>query len=477
MGRIYLGLDIGTTSAKCLAVDENGETLALAQYVYPMTHPHQGWAEQDPEDYWRALVSTIRQCMRECKSRPIGGMAMSTQGDTLIVTDESGKPLLPAISWMDARGQAEYEELLAEADASFWYRETGSPMNALSSACAIRWITRNRPDITAANPRFCYVADYLAKRLCGRFVTDVPSASWTPLFSPSRRAWSQPVLDLLGVPMDRLPEVMESGETIGELLPDVAAELGVPVGTRLVAGAFDQAAAALGAGASANGTSVLSCGTAWVLYAVSSGAVVDASERLCTCCHTGAGQCGLVLPFTGGSAYDWLNRTLGDTSDDYGTNADSLVFVPHLYGGLSPDWRPESKGSLLGLTLAHTAGDIRIALMRGIAFEAKRNLEAAEALSGKVRSIRMVGGAGKSRTWPQMIANALGRPVEVSECVESACRGAAKLAAGEVSAQWEDTQPTRRFEPVADEVETEKRLYTKYLRAYEAMLGLYEAKG
>lgn len=469
---IYLGLDIGTTSAKCMAVNEDGQTLALTQYAYPMSHPYQDWAEQDPEDYWRGLIHCIRQCAKECGGGDVVSVAMSTQGDTLILTDDLGKPLLPAISWMDTRGQTEFDALLSEVD-EFWYRETGAPLTTVSSACAIRWIARNRPEIMAANPRFCYVADYLAKRLCGKFATDVPSASWTPFFSPARRDWSQPVLDLLGITRDRLPEVYESGEVIGELLPEVADELGIGQGTKLIAGAFDQTAAAHGAGASANGISVLSCGTAWVLYIVSAGAVVDAHERLWTCCHTSAGQSALVLPFTGGSAYDWLNRTLSDKSDAPATGIDQLTFIPHLYGGLSPDWRGESRGSLIGLTLSHTAEDIRLAMMRGLAFEARRNLEAAEPLAGRIESIKMVGGAGKSKTWPQSIANALNRTVEVSECVESACYGAAKLAAGETSAQWTNKTPSRRFDPIAEDVEKEEYLYSRYLQIYEALLPLY----
>ena len=481
MSSIYLGIDIGTTSAKCLAVGDDGETLALAQHPYPMAHPRQGWAEQDPEDYWRGLVDVVNRCVRDCIEKgysadDIAALAMSTQGDTLIITDELGSPVAPALSWMDGRAEAECRELLAETGASFWYGETGQPLTPLSSACKIRWIARNAPDLRQENARFCWVADFLAKRLCGDFAADIPSASWTPLFSPARRTWSADVLRVLGVPDDVLPIIMESGAVIGELLPEAAAELHVGPRVRLVAGAFDQAAAAHGAGASAAGRSVLSCGTAWVLYSVSASPVLDEAERLCICCHTAASEWGLVLPFTGGSAYDWLHRTLGNTAGGAESQSEPLIFIPHLYGGLSPDWRQESKGSLLGLTMSHTQEDIRVALMRGIACEARRNLEAAETLCGRIESVRMVGGAGRSETWPQIIANVLNRPVEISECVESACYGAAKLAAQDASTQWRGAQCVRSFVPVAGDVELEERLYRRYLRSYEALLPAYESK-
>ena len=471
MGSIYLGIDIGTASAKCLAIGGDGETLALAQHPYPMAHPRQGWAEQDPEDYWRALVDVVNRCVADCRGKgDVAALAMSTQGDTLIVTDESGSPLAPAMSWMDSRAEAECRELLAETGPSFWYRETGQPLTPVSSACKIRWIAKNAPELRW-NARFCWVADYLAKKLCGKFAADVPSASWMPLFSPVERNWSKDVLDLLGIPAESLPATKESGTVIGNLLPEAAEELHLGSHTRLAAGAFDQAAAAHGAGAGASGRSVLSCGTAWVLYSVSANPIRDERERLCICCHTGPSEWGLVLPFAGGSAYDWLNRVLG-ASDGAGSQSEPLIFIPHLYGGLSPDWRGESRGSLLGLMMSHTREDVRLALMRGIAFEARRNLEAAEPLCGGIESVRMVGGAGRSESWPQMIANVLNRPVEVSECVESACLGAAKLAASG-SRLGLVAYSTRTFVPIADDVEREERLYRTYLRSYEALLSLY----
>jgi len=473
MGQIYLGVDIGTTSAKCLAVGEDGQILAFAQQGYPMSHPQPGWAEQDPQDYWRALVATVRQCVEECGGKghapdSVVSMALSTQGDTLVVTDRDGRPLLPAISWMDARGSVEHAQLLAEATPEFWYEQTGMPFTVFSSACSIRWVRNNRPDVMQAGPIFCYVPDFLAKKLIGVFATDVPSASWCPFFSTAERAWAKPALEALGIGVDTLPDVRESGEVLGELTDTAAEELGLSPGVRLVAGAFDQAAAAHGAG----GRGVLSCGTAWVLYAAASRPVEDSKRQLCTCCHAAKGQWGTVLPFSGGTTYDWVGRTAPIEAGAQPSSAEPLVFVPHLYGGLSPDWRGKSKGSILGLTLSHTAADLRQAIMRGLACETRRNLEAAEPLCGRMESIRLVGGAGKSETWPQLIADVLDRPIDVSDCVESACYGAAKLAAGDRSSAWDGVFGLRRFEPAS--AESEERNYRRHLAFYQALVGIYE---
>lgn len=483
MGSVCLGVDIGTTSAKCIAVNTDGEMLAFSQHGYSLSHPYQGWAEQDAEEYWLALVDVVSSCVEQCKEQGVSAgeiatLAMSTQGDTLIVTDEAGSPVLPAISWMDSRAEIECRELVSERGTSFWYKESGQPINPLSSACKIRWLDKTHPELRREG-RLCWVPDYLARRLCGKFVMDAPSASWTPLFSASKREWSQPVLEFLGIREETLPEVFESGSVIGELLPKAAQDLHLTSDTLLVAGAFDQAAAAHGAVATSGGRGVLSCGTAWVLYFVCGHMPEDESERLCICCHTRPNEWGLVLPFAGGSAYDWLNRVLEDASHSATAQAEPLIFIPHLYGGLSPDWRGESRGSLLGLTMSHTREDIRLALMRGIASEARRNLEAAGALDVQIEVLRMVGGAGHSEIWPQMIANILGREVEVSDFVESACAGAALLA---LRASDPDTSinaiapesPIRRFEPEKEGVEIEDRLYGRYIEGYQSLLGVYE---
>jgi sugar (pentulose or hexulose) kinase len=478
MSCVFLGVDIGTTSAKCLAVTDQGEMVAFAQSHYSLSHPYQGWAEQDAREFYNALVDVVRQCVAECCEKGfdashITALSLSSQGDTLIVTDSEGTPIHPAMSWMDRRAEQEYHELIAETGKSFWYSETGQPINPLSSACKIRWVQKHY-SYKANRMRFCWVADFLAKQLCGEFVSDIPSASWTPLYSPVKRNWSAAVIQLLKVPGEMLPVTAESGTVIGDLLPDVASQLGLGPNTKLVAGAFDQASAALGAGADVDSRrGVLSGGTAWVLYIVSSTPPVDRLEQLCVCCHAQPLQWGLVLPFPGGGIYDWLNRNLGDESHEALGKAEPLIFIPHLYGGLSPDWQVESKGSLLGLTVAHSRGDFRLAVMRGIAFEARRNIEAAERLGISVDSIRMVGGAVKSEIWPQMIADILNRPVEVSNFNEAACLGVAKLAARQTGVEWQNCSEMREYDPLLNNVPREEALYQKYLEAYESLLQIY----
>jgi len=472
MAEIYLGIDIGTTSAKCLAVDSAGRVLELAQQGYPMKHAAQGWAEQDPEDYWSALVHCVRECVSKVDGE-IVSLAMSAQADTLIAVDSDGAALTPAISWMDGRAEKQFSEMVAVTGQEFWYSDTGSPLVSRSSACKIRWIQEEQPETWARTARLCYVPDLLSWRLCGRYAADVPSLSLCSLGSPITRGYSGEVLDLLDIDIAMLGEVVESGVTIGALTPGAASELGLSQSVRVVSGAFDQTAAAHGAGATPGRRGVLSCGTAWVLYCVISRPTLDPTGRLPICCHARPTEWASVMPFVGGSAYDWLGRTLAQDSGEP-TDGDPPVFIPHLYGGLCPDWKVASRGSLVGLEMAHTPADIRLALMRGLASEARRNLEAFEEMSDPIESITMVGGAGKSDVMPALVANVLNKRVEVSDCVESACYGAAKLAAGDLSEQWPGLGVAKAIDPEPDIVSREDRHHNRYLRFYEVLLSAYE---
>lgn len=429
---IYLGADAGTTSTKCLALSEDGRVLALAQQGYGMAHPHDGWAEQEPEQYWQALVGAVRACVEECaragrRADEIQALALSAQGNTLILTDEAGQPVSPAISWMDSRAGEQYGRLMEDPGAEFLFERTWSRLTPLSVICKLLWLKENEPDIWRRRPRVGFVPDYLARRLTGRAVMDAPSASWTPLYDPAARKWADEALAVAGVDEDQLPDTALPGSVIGEITPEACALMGLPAGACLKAGAFDQAAAALGAGASAGSTAALSCGTAWVLYAVSR-AAPDPGRGIPICCHTGGDEWGMVLPFSGGSTYDWARRTFKESEAAGGEMAPAPVFVPHLYGGLAPDWLSHSRGGLFGLTMAHTGGDIHLAAMRALALEARRSVQAAEALTGGVGEIVMVGGATHSGIWPQMTSDLLQRTVSVPEMEESACAGAAILA-------------------------------------------------
>ncbi len=474
---IYLGIDIGTSSAKCIAFDAAGKMLCSSQHSYGMDTSVESFCEQNPDDYLIAFTEVVCSTVNKLKLHKIDlsdikSIALSTQADTLIVTDPVGNPKMPAVSWMDTRAKGEYEELLAMHDQTFWQNELGQVLTPYNSICAIKWLQKHRPEELAKDTRLSYVPDWMAYKLTGNWVADMPSASWSPYCSPSTRDISSKILDILGLDRKSFCDIVESGEVIGTVTEGFCRDTGLPCNVPLVAGAFDQSAAAHGAGASANGRSVLSCGTAWVLYTVSEKPISCDSPSLCTCCHIESNQWGTVMPFSGGAAYDWLHKLFDREHTQKVTNNEPLVFIPHLYGGLSPDWNSSSKGSVLGLTLSHSFEDVELAIMRGMACEARRNLDESENYCGKIEAVRMVGGAGKSELWVQMIADILARPVEVLDNTESACYGAAKIAAEKVSADWPDGN-VKVVAPDASRSAVEQDYYAHYLDCYQKVSECY----
>ena len=402
---------------------------------------------------------------------------MSTQGDTLIVTDSQGTALAPAISWMDLRAEAEYHALLAATEQSFWYRENGKQLSTASSACALRWLAAWQPELWARVRRVAAVPDYLTARLCGQFVTDVPSASWSPCFNAHTRAWSHPVLALLGVSEAQLPRVLDSGTVIGTLSPDVAALLELTPDAVLVAGAFDQAAAALGAGASAGGRSILSCGTAWVLYTVTS-----PSRLMCRRCFrsvaTRARQSGGIGFLYRGGGDDRCRRTFHiEAADAPGATVEPLFFLPYLYGAGAPDWQAKARGTLLGLTMAHSGADVERAVQCGIARETRLSVESSAAQCGPIHSLRMVGGASNSTVWPQNPR----RPARSSHrscgCSESAATGAPVLAAGAQHTAWPEITAEKVVLPDPQQVARMEDYYRRYQQYRSGCLNFTNRSG
>lgn len=474
MSDLYLGVDVGTTSAKCVVVDERGQLLAFGRQGYALRHPHPGWAEQDPAEMWQSLAGAVGAGLNAIEAQgrsaaDIRALALSTQADTLIVTDAAGRPLRPALSWMDTRAEPQCRRLLAETGSSFWYRQTGMALSPVSSACKLAWLAEREPAMLAQAAHLCYVPDYLAWRLCGRRVTDLPSASWSPFYSPWERRWLPEVMAIVGVRQEQLPGLAEAGEPLGELTAQAAAELGLAAGTPLVAGAFDQVAAGVGAGARAGEVGVLSCGTAWALYAVADQPAADPAEMIPVCCHALPGQWGLVLPFAGGSAWDWLHSRLQPGLAAGGEGGEPPVFIPHLYGGLAPDWRHDSRGALLGLTIGHGWADIERAVMMGIVCETRRCVEAVERFGGPLPALRMVGGAAQGESWPRLLADTLNRPVTVPERTEAACYGAAVLAAGKAAAGWAESKALE-LQPDPAAVSLRQTEYERYLALLEKVL-------
>ncbi len=495
----YLGLDLGTTAIKALLVDHDFRVIGLASREYPIDCPQRDWAQQDPEDWWRGLVECVREVVAAARPEQIAGLAVATQGDTLCPVDEDGRALAPARTWMDARATREVEEFLQARDADAWYRLCGMKPAPFQAAATVAWLRKHQPEAYHRAAWFALVQDFAMFRLTGHRVTDIPNASRTLLFDVPQRCWADDLLSLVGLDRSRLAEARESGTAVGPLLPSAAEALGLSEGVTVALGAHDQCAAATGCGALAPGTMMLSCGTAWALVAAARSPMLDDLARLQTYCHAFPGGWAVLGAQPGGALLRWFRdewtpefagsddgyealvkeakmclthfETSENVSDTFSPAGD-LLFLPHLYGAITPAWQPHARAGILGLTLGHTRGAVVRGLLEGVALEARWNVEVMEEVVGPIEELRMIGGAAKSRPWAQIVADATGKRVLLPQVSEAAAYGAALLAAKAVGDLPRTEEATDRLpisaalEPRPEEHERLSGLFESYREVF-----------
>ncbi|MGQ9729795.1 MAG: xylulokinase [Candidatus Zipacnadales bacterium] len=480
----YLGIDVGTTAIKALLVDEQLRVIGQAGGEYPLDCPRRGWAQQDPEDWWEGLIACVRQVLADRPPVDIAALSLSTQGDTLCPVDADGRALGPARTWLDTRAAAEMADLLRERPPEWWFRRCGmkpAPFHALGT---IAWLRKHNSDAFKKAAWFALVPDFLLHRLCGERVVDVPNASRTLFFHTVKRCWDQEALSLLGIDESRVAEARESGTIVGPLLPQAAHLLGLSTDTVVVVGGHDQTAAAIGCGALTPGTMMLSCGTAWALLGAASAPVLDEQARLQTQCHAFPKGWGVLGAQPGGAVLRWFRAELAPetavstnsydilvSEAEHAPQAAPVICLPHVYGAITPAWQEQARAGFLGLSLQHTRGSLVRAILEGVALECRWNVEVMEEVVGEIKELRMIGGAAKSTTWTQIVANATGKRVVVPEVTEATAYGAALLAAkamGAISELAEGTSQLPIVKIVTPTAEEQARL-TKLWEAYRSL--------
>ncbi|MBU0608651.1 MAG: hypothetical protein KKI08_12250 [Armatimonadetes bacterium] len=456
---ITLGLDIGTTAIKALAIDETGRVLAEADRQYGYRTPQAGWVEQDAEEWWRLAGECVREAVDRVGPR-VTALALSTQGDTVVPLDDAGRPLAPAITWMDNRSLPQVARMEAEAD--LWFGLTGSAPAPFAAAASILWWRDERPEVFRQARRFALVADFIIGRLTGRPMLDAPNASRTMAYDITRRRWAPELLDRLGIAEERLAETAEAGTVVGPVRPEVAAEWGLSPDAQVILGGHDQTCAAVGCGVIRPGALMLSCGTAWVGLAATAGPLFDETRTLQGYCHAAPGGYAVLGAYAGGNLLRWFRETLwepggtagriisgpsnghgnghGDGNDPYdlitaeaeaalAAGRPGLLFLPHFYGASTPLRCATAKGAWVGLTLQHTRGDMALALLNGVAVQTALTVQHLAGQGAASDDIRMIGGGARSRFWAQLVANATGIPIRRPEVREAAAYGAALIAA------------------------------------------------
>ena len=434
---MLLGLDIGTTGARCLAVDEEGTVVAAATAEYPLHTPRPGWSEQRPEDWWDAAAAVIASVTGQVEGA-ITAVGLTGQMHGAVFLDRAGEVIRPAILWNDQRTVTQAEAITERVGAKRLIQVAGNPALTGFQAPKILWLRNEEPDAYDRVASVLLPKDYIRLKLTGERATDVSDASGTLLLDLKQRNWSPEILQALGIPARWLPRVYESPDQTGRVRPELTSQLGLAHTVVVAAGAGDNAAAAVGNGIVTRGLASCSIGTSGVLFAHADALKPDPSGRLHTFCHAVPGRYHMMgVTLAAGASLKWW-RDVAAPGTDYAQlselaatappGSEGLVFLPYITGERSPHLDPRARGAFVGLTSRHGLSHLTRAVMEGVAFSLRDSLEIMEELGAPPQQIRATGGGARSDFWRQLLADVLGRPIVRTTTEEGPAYGAALLA-------------------------------------------------
>jgi len=449
---LFLGIDIGTSGTKTLAVSPTGKILAEATSVYDVFHPKPLWSEQDPEDWWRATVQTVRAVMKKTKAKAadVKAIGLSGQMHGSVFLDRQGRVIRRAILWNDQRTAAECQEIETRAGGRRrLIKMVANPALTGFTAPKILWLRNHEPRHFERLAKVLLPKDEIRRRLTGEFATDVSDASGMLLLDVAKRNWSRTLLSKLELDAQLLARPYESEEVTGQLTRQAAGALGLTTNCVVVGGAGDCAAGAVGNGIVRRGVLSTSLGTSGVMFVHSDKVAIDPEGRLHTFCHAVRNKWHMMgVSLSAGGALQWFRNQLcaaemakarrggGDLYDRLTEEAaavppgsEGLFFLPYLAGERTPHADPDARGCLVGLTLKHTRGHIVRAILEGVTYALRDSFEIIKQLGVPVRQIRASGGGSKSKLWRQIQADTFGQKVVSMTADEGPAFGVALLAA------------------------------------------------
>ena len=468
---VCIGLDVGTTGVKAIAISHKGEVVARAERGYPLSTPRPGWSEQDPERWWGATQGALA----DLGPLDVAGIGLSGQMHGLVTLDADDGVLRPAILWNDQRTGEQCAEIEERVGLERLVALTGNRALTGFTAPKLLWLRRHEPGVYARIARALLPKDYVRLRLTGELATDVADASGTLLLDVAHRRWSPEVLDALGLPAAWLPPVLESPEVSGHT------SAGVPV----AAGAGDCAAAALGVGIDRPGPLSIVLGTSGVVFAALPTFTADPLARVHAFCHAVPGAwhaMGVMLSAAG--SLQWLRDivapgvafgTLLDEAARWPPGAEGLLFLPYLSGERTPHADPDARGAFVGLELRHDRGALTRAVLEGVAFGLRDSLELLRTLGVDAVSGRVSGGGARGRLWLEIASAVLDLPLETTAAEEGSAYGAALLGgvAGRVFADVHDA--VARCVQVGETIEPDPAWVAAYAERHSRYTALYPA--
>ena len=470
---LYVGIDLGTSAVKLLLMDSNGQIKKVVSRSYNLSFPHTGWSEQNPYDWFDQSIDGLKELLDGSNIDLVAGISFGGQMHGLVTLDDADNVIRPAILWNDGRTTKETEYLNNEIGKSKLSEYTANIAFAGFTAPKILWMQNNEPELWKKVRKIMLPKDYLAYRMSGTFCTDYSDASGMLLLDVKNRCWSKEMLDICNITEDMLPKLYESYEVVGYIKEDIANMLGLSTKVKIIAGAGDNAAAAIGTGTVGEGKCNLSIGT-------SSSFGVDENNALHSFAHADGGYhlMGCMLSAASCNMW-WMNDIL--STDNYSLEQDGIdklgennvYFLPYLMGERSPHNNAMARAMFFGMSMDTTRKDMTQAVLEGVAFGLRDCLEVARDLGVTIDSSKICGGGAKSRLWRRIIASALNLRLEIVESEEGPGLGAAILAAVGCGEYPDVVTACDKLVKVVDVVEPEIELVEKYNKRYEKFKKLY----
>lgn len=494
-----LGIDIGTSACKVAVFDREGHVAASASGDYPVYYPKEGWAEQNPEEWWSAVCSAIKETLKKGQIAPeeIAGVGIDGQSWSAIAIDKDGRVLTNTPIWMDTRAQSICDRLNEKIGADAIFQIAGNSLQPSYTTAKILWYQENMPEVYEEIDKILQSNSYIAFKLTGAVTQDVSQGYGLHCFDMKKGIWDEEMCGKLGIPMGFLPEIVPCDQVVGTVTEQAAAESGLAVGTPVVAGGLDAACGTLGAGVIHPGETQEQGGQAGGMSICMD--TYKADPRLILGYHVVPGQWLLQGGTTGGGGVmRWFEREFADyerekqsetgksslvqlneIAEPVAPGCDGVVFLPYMAGERSPIWNPDAKGVFYGLDFSKTKGHMVRACMEGVALSLRHNLEIAEEAGAKVEVLRAMGGSANSLLWTQIKSDITGKPIVVPSSDTATTLGAAILAGVGVGfyQSYEEAvsltvKTTREHQPNSENKEIYDHTYETYLRLYESLKDL-----
>ena len=477
---LYVGIDLGTSAVKLLLMDETGHIHKIVSKEYPLYFPNPGWSEQKPEDWYEQSMAGLKELLSECDKSKVAGISFGGQMHGLVILDSDDNVIRPALLWNDGRTYEECDYLNNVIGKDKLSEYTANISFTGFTAPKILWVKNKEPENFARIAKIMLPKDYLAYKLSGVHCTDVSDASGMLLFDVKNRCWSKEMMEICDVKEEQLAKVFESYEVVGTLKPDVADELGLSTEVKIIAGAGDNAAAAVGTGTVGDGRCNISLGTSGTIFISSDSFGVDENNALHSFAHADGHYHLMGCMLSAASCNKWWMEEIMQTKDFAGEQKaieklgeNHVYFLPDLMGERSPHNNPNARGTFIGMTMDTTRADMYQAVLEGVGFALRDSFEVAKSLGIKIERTKICGGGAKSPLWKKIIANILGIKVDIIESEEGPGYGGAMLAAvgcGEFASVEEAAD---KLVKVIDTVEPDAELTAKYDVRYNQFKQIY----